>query len=74
LARSAQWPDAAELRRERLALGAVLAPFVTALAPPLLFRVLGGINGTVGYQDYPNGVFGAIDEKPTAAIYCRAVA
>jgi hypothetical protein len=32
-------PDASELRRERLTLGAALAPFVTALAPPLLFRV-----------------------------------
>ena len=32
-------PDAGELTRERLALGAALATFVTALSPPLLFRV-----------------------------------
>ena len=32
-------PDAGELRRGRLALGAALAPFVTELSPPLLFRV-----------------------------------
>jgi hypothetical protein len=32
-------PDADDLQRGRLALGAALAPHVTALSPPLLFRV-----------------------------------
>ena len=32
-------PDSDDLQRGRLALGAGLAPFVTALSPPLLFRV-----------------------------------
>lgn len=32
-------PDSDQLQRERLDLGAVLAPHVTAISPPLLFRV-----------------------------------
>ena len=46
-------PDAGDLLRGRLALGAALAPFVTALSPPLLFRVQAGGWDVTGWPALP---------------------
>jgi hypothetical protein len=46
-------PDADDLQRGRLDLGAALAPFVTALSPPLLFRARAGGWDVTGWPALP---------------------
>lgn len=46
-------PDAGDLARGRLDLGAALAPFVTELSPPLLFRVRAGGWDVTGWPALP---------------------
>jgi hypothetical protein len=57
-------PDAGDLSRARLALGAALAPFVTALSPPLLFRVQASGWDVTGWPALPGR---QADLKPRSA-------